>query len=146
MMLLSAMVVIAAAVPVEARGVPRPLGQRGCVVLARPVSRGDAIEPDMVEPASCSDRAPASLAYDRSTALVVAGEDLESGAYLGRVTVRAGAVVRRGATLLLVSNAGAVRVVRTVTALQSSRGGRVFVQDEDGQVFSARLASPGAGQ
>lgn len=146
MILLSALLTIAAPAPADAPVSQRSPARRGCAVLTRSVSRGDVIEPDMVESVSCSDRAPASLTYDRSTALVVAGDDLQSGTYLGRVSVRAGAVVRKGATLRLVSNAGAVRVVRTVTALQPSRGGKVFVRDEDGQVFSARLASLRAGQ
>lgn len=49
-------------------------------------------------------------------------------------------VIARGDALRLTSVAGPVRVVRPVTALQSSRGHRVFVRDADGAVFAVRVA------
>ena len=48
--------------------------------------------------------------------------------------------IKRGAVLHLTSIAGAVRIERPVTALQSSRGKRIFVRDPDGTVFAARVA------
>jgi len=54
--------------------------------------------------------------------------------------------IRRGAALHLVSRAGPVRIERSVTALQASRGKRVFVRDADGTVFAVRVAAPEAGR
>lgn len=48
--------------------------------------------------------------------------------------------IKRGAALHLTSTVGPVRIERPVTALQSSRGKRVFVRDADGTVFSVRAA------
>jgi hypothetical protein len=47
--------------------------------------------------------------------------------------------VKRGAVLHLISTVGPVRIERPVTALQSSRGKRIFVRDPDGTVFAARV-------
>jgi flagella basal body P-ring formation protein FlgA len=129
-----------ASAPARAAVPERGVGRPGCHILTRPAVRGVAIEPDMVEPVACRDQVPAALAFDRSTALAVAADDLDAGAYLGRTVIRAARGIQKGAMLRLVSTAGSVRIERTVTALQPSRGGRVFVRDEDGQVFSARLA------
>jgi hypothetical protein len=54
--------------------------------------------------------------------------------------------IRRGAALHLVSRAGPVRIERSVTALQASRGKRVFVRDADGTVFAVRVAAPEGGR
>jgi flagella basal body P-ring formation protein FlgA len=138
----------AATAPAPARAsVPeRGVGLPGCHVLTRPLPRGAAIEPDAVEAVSCRDQGAVRLAFDRATALAVAGEDLDAGAYIGRTIVRAAAPIRKGASLRLISTAGPVRIERSVTAMQPSRGGRVFVRDEDGQVYSARLADIGGVQ
>ena len=141
MSVLLAMAVAApASTPVRAAVPERGVGRPGCHVLIRPAARGVAIEPAMVEPVPCRDQAPVALRFDRSTALAVAADDLDAGAYLGRTVIRAATGVHKGAMLRLVSTAGPVRIERTVTAMQPSRGGRVFVRDEDGQVYSARLA------
>lgn len=49
--------------------------------------------------------------------------------------------IKRGEGLWLTSRAGPVRIERQVTALQPSRGKRVFVRDPDGQVFAVRVAA-----
>lgn len=48
-----------------------------------------------------------------------------------------------GQTLQLASRVGPVGIERPVTALQVSRGKRVFVRDTDGTVFSVRVATEG---
>jgi flagella basal body P-ring formation protein FlgA len=150
MIVMAALLTLTSAVPLSVRAhivMPqRGIGEPGCHVLARPVPQGATIEPDAVEPVPCRDQVAVRLAFDRSTALAVAAEDLEAGAYLGRTVIRAAAGVRKGAVLRLVSAAGPVRIERSVTAMQPSRGGRVFVRDEDGQVYSARLADIGGGR
>ncbi|MFA6114590.1 MAG: hypothetical protein WC729_11375 [Sphingomonas sp.] len=135
-----------ASVPARAAMPQRRVGQPGCHALTRPVPHGMAIEPDAVESVPCRDQVPVRLAFDRSTALAVAVDDLDAGAYLGRAAIRAATGIRKGAALRLVSTAGPVRIERSVTAMQPSRGGRVFVRDEDGQVYSARLADVGGGR
>jgi hypothetical protein len=120
--------------------------QADCYALAKPVARGGAIAPETIVPVACADRFAAPLSYDRAASLVVAGGDLEAGAYLGHVFVPGTPEVAKGATLTLVSRDGPVRIERVVTAMQSSRGGRVFVRDADGQIYSAAIAKAGAGQ
>jgi flagella basal body P-ring formation protein FlgA len=150
MIVTAVLLAVTPAAPLPAAGrasVPqRQVGKPGCHVLTRAVPRGSAIEPGLVEPVLCSDQAPAPLGFDRSTGLAVATQDMPAGAYLGRILIRASTGIRKGASLRLVSSSGQVRITRTVTAMQPSRGGRVFVRDEDGQVYSARLAAVEAAQ
>ena len=131
-----------------ARTVPLPVGDgaSGCLTLTRPAARGATITRDMVEPAACKDQPPAPLAFDRASGTVLAARDLDRGAYLGRTVISDLPGVDKGATLMLVSTQGAVRIERPVTALQPSRGGRVFVRDGDGQVYAASVAGKRAGR
>jgi len=126
----------------EARTAPLPVreGVSGCLALTRPMARGATITSEMVVPVACRDQAPAPLAFDHASGLVRAARDLDAGAYLGRTIVRDLPDVDKGATLMLVSIQGAVRIERPVTALQPSRSGRVFVRDGDGQVYAASVA------
>ena len=126
----------------EARTAPLPVreGASGCLALTRPLARGATITKDMVAPVACRDQAPAPLAFDRASGLVLATRDLDAGAYLGRTIVSDLPGVDKGATLMLVSTQGAVRIERPVTAIQPSRGGRVFVRDGDGQIYAASVA------
>ena len=126
----------------EARTAPLPVreGASGCLALTRPAARGATITRDMVEPVACRDQAPAPLAFDRASGMVMAARDLDGGAYLGRTIVSDLPGVDKGATLMLVSTQGAVRIERPVTALQPSRSGRVFVRDGDGQIYAASVA------
>lgn len=143
---MAALLTLTSAASVSAPAVQMPqrrVGQLGCHVLVRPVAHGMPIEPDMVESAPCRDQAPARLAFERSTALAVAADDLDAGAYLGRSVVRFAAGIHKGAALTLISSVGPVRIERRVIAMQPSRGGKVFVRDEDGQVYSARLTDIG---
>jgi hypothetical protein len=52
--------------------------------------------------------------------------------------------IKRGAALHLTSTAGPVRIERSVTALQTSRGKRIFVRDADGTVFAVRVGAGAA--
>ncbi|GAA0303170.1 hypothetical protein GCM10009087_11200 [Sphingomonas oligophenolica] len=122
----------------EARVAPLPDRERaGCLALTRSVARGATITRESVGPVACRDQVPAPLAFDRASGLVVAARDLDAGAYLGRTIIRDLPDVAKGATLMLVSTQGAVRIERPVTALQPSRSGRVFVRDGDGQIYAA---------
>jgi hypothetical protein len=122
-------------------------GQRGaeprddCAVAASAVTAGIALTYDMVSPATCRDESVTAVMFDRRAGVAIAKHDLAAGAYLGRLIAAKTAGVRKGMQVNLVSSAGPVRVERLVTAMQDGRGRRVFVRDEDGQVFSARLGA-----
>lgn len=111
----------------------------GCHALARPVPRGAPIDAGVVEAVPCRSVKPAPVAFDRASGLAVAATDLGAGAYLGRTFIREHRGVRKGDVLRLVSTVGPVRIERVVTAMQPSDGARVFVRDQDGQVYSAPL-------
>ncbi|MEO9130656.1 MAG: hypothetical protein ABI240_05550 [Sphingomonas sp.] len=126
----------------EARTAPLPVreGISSCLALTRPTAHGATITRDMVETVACRDQAAAPLTFDRTSGLLLAARDLDVGAYLGRTIIRDQPDVDKGATLMLVSTQGAVRIERPVTALQPSRSGRVFVRDGDGQIYAASVA------
>lgn len=115
-----------------------------CLALARDVARGAAIEAGMIERVACRNQALASFAFDRASGLVRAGRDLPAGAYLGRTYIPQSAGIRKGESLHLISSVGPVRVERSVTAMQASRGRRIFVRDAEGQVYSVPVAETGA--
>lgn len=54
--------------------------------------------------------------------------------------------IARGEAIRLVSTAGPVRIERAVTALQDATGARIFVRDEDGQVFAVRIGATRAAE
>ncbi|HEX9933319.1 MAG TPA: hypothetical protein VGB08_10805 [Allosphingosinicella sp.] len=112
-----------------------------CAALAAPVEAGGAIAgEDLVEVPCEAGAAAAAVRFDRSTGNVRAAGDLDAGAYLGRLVVADGAAVEAGAALTLVSTVGPVTVARPVVAMQTGRrGARLFVRDEDGQVFAVRF-------
>ena len=121
--------------------VDRTHATAGCHVLSRPVPRGAPIEPSAVEAAPCRSGKSAPVAFDRASGETVAAADLGAGTFLGRILIRAHRGVRKGDVLRLISTIGPVRIERAVTAMQPSDGGRVFVRDQDGQVYSAPLAA-----
>lgn len=110
-----------------------------CNALSAPISAGSAIDRTLVMPVACSTARPAAVTFDRATSLPRARTDLAAGTYLGRIELRATGL-RKGEATSLVSTVGPVRIVRAVTTLQASRGRRVFVRDDEGQVFSVRRA------
>lgn len=112
----------------------------GCTALAASVSSGVLIDSAMIVPATCSKAPPARLSFDRALALPRATTALAAGAYLGRLRAHGDDGMHVGEPLQMVSAIGPVRIVRDVTAMQASRGRRVFVRDADGQVFSVRRA------
>lgn len=137
-LVLAAMPAITAAAGGEARTRTLPPAG-GCRRLTVDVADGREIPPEAIEPDDCVAAKPGAVRFDRATGASLADGDLAAGSYLGRISAVAPAAVARGAILSLVSTAGPVRIVRQVTALQPSRGGRVFVRDGDGQVFAVTL-------
>ncbi|WP_420606040.1 hypothetical protein [Novosphingopyxis sp.] len=104
------------------------------------------IDTDMLETAACRDKAPRpALDYDRVTGAIRASEAIETGAYLGRLTLPR-FTVDAGDDITLLSIAGPVRIERTVRALQPGRAGTpLFVTDADGNVFPIELANADEG-
>ncbi len=116
-------------------------GDRSCAVLGSPVALGEAVTPDDVTPAACDPASPTGpVRYSREDGSTRAAADLAVGTYMGRLSARAPAEVTRGSGLTIVSSIGAVTIRREVEALQPARrGGRLFVRDEDGEIFSLPL-------
>lgn len=114
-----------------------------CFVLVAPVAKGEAITPDLVAEASCGESRPGSVGFDRAAGGAVALASLPAGTRLGHIAPLSAPGIGKGTALRLVSLAGPVRVERQVTALQPSRGRRVFVRDADGRVFAAPLQNGG---
>ena len=78
---------------------------------------------------------PGEMVFTLAPQAVPAAAELDRAAAVELPAVKA------GAKLTLVSQAGRVRLEREVTALQPGRaGGRVFVRDGDGEIFSVTVA------
>jgi hypothetical protein len=88
--------------------------------------------------------APAPIIFDRGASIVRTRRPVAEGDYLGAIAVPPHAFPDTGDALTLTSRLGAASVTRAVTALlPAPHGGAVFVEDGDGDVFSAPLgASP----
>lgn len=54
--------------------------------------------------------------------------------------------IGKGEAIRLVATMGPVRIERVVTALQDASGSRIFVRDEDGQVFAVRIGATRAAE
>ncbi|WP_034158880.1 hypothetical protein [Sphingomonas sp. ERG5] len=117
-----------------------------CAISTASVARGAALTADIIAPAACREDGAASIVFDRRANVALAGSDLAAGAYLGRLATPRVKGIRKGEPLTLVSTVGPVRIDRVVTAMQDGNGKRIFVRDQDGQVFAAplRLAVEGS--
>lgn len=115
----------------------------GCFATARDVPQGAVLRAEDLVAVDCrEDSTRTRLGYDRAARAPVANAPLAAGTYLGRVAPPSGAMVAPGEQLTLRSSAGPVIIERTVTALQLGRsGGRLFVRDAQGQVFSVRYVA-----
>lgn len=54
--------------------------------------------------------------------------------------------IAKGEAIRLVATMGPVRIERVVTALQDASGSRIFVRNEDGQVFAVRIGATRAAE
>lgn len=123
---------------VDAARLPAALARR--IVLRLPAHR-QAITLSRVALASLVERVAPELS-------VAAGAgDIKFVAPKAPGVVAAAAVappppsIAKGEAIRLVSTAGPVRIERAVTALQDATGSRIFVRDEDGQVFAVRIGA-----
>jgi len=113
-----------------------------CFRLRQKVARGGVVGPEMAAPAPCSGQPSAMLRF--ADGALHATADLFPGDYLGAVHLTGRPAVQKGDALQIVSTVGPIRVVRAVTAMQDGRNGRrIFVRDEDGQVFAAPMPRSG---
>lgn len=110
----------------------------GCAATITSVPSGVVIERAMVAPATCTAAPAARVSFDRGLALSRSVTTLPTGTYLGRLRARGDYGMHAGEMAQVVSTIGPIRIVRDVTAMQASRGRRVFVRDADGQVFSVQ--------
>lgn len=116
-----------------------------CYSAARSIAADDLVAADALSVTACADEmAPAPVRYDRVHGVTRASSELEDGAYLGRIASPERAQADSGDELSLVASIGPIRIERKVWAVQPSLGGRVFVRDENGVVFSAPLHPEGA--
>ncbi|MFT3727132.1 MAG: hypothetical protein QM759_04845 [Terricaulis sp.] len=110
-----------------------------CFRTTRAIAAHAAINTDAIALTPCEATPSPGLDYDHVSGRLSAGGDIAQGGYLGRLDA-APAAPDIGAPLTLNIVVGPVRVQRQVTALQSgARSQRIFVRDEDGQVFRVPL-------
>ena len=139
------MLVMIAVLAMSAGALPGP----ACAATLRDIAVGEPIAVDAIAPVDCrTDRQPTRrLRFDRQTGSVMAGEALPAGTYLGRLLVSDAPTLPKGARLALRATSGPAIVERQVTTLQSARSGqRVFVRDDNGNVFAAALVIAEAGR
>lgn len=112
-----------------------------CYEAARPVAAGTVLVEADVRKAACVSAPKRELRFKRLDHVIVAGEPLQAGDYLGEIAPLPSRAVVRGAPLVVRSSAGPVVIERAVTAMQNGRSGqRIFVRDAAGAIFSVPLA------
>lgn len=113
----------------------------GCFAASRELPAGSVLSAGDVVVSPCrpvSKRVP--LRYDRLAGAPVAAAVIPAGTYLGRLAPLAQVRIEKGQRLTLRSASGPVVIEREVVAMQSGApGGRVFVSDASGRVFSVRV-------
>lgn len=112
-----------------------------CYSLSVPVDEGAILSQGDVERVPC---APSShqtpLTFDRRVGAVRVTAPLSAGTFLGQLSLPAERFADHGDRLLVGVNVGPVRIFRSVSVVEPSAfGDGVFVQDEDGGVFSVPL-------
>ncbi len=116
-------------------------GSVACYEAARPVAAGPILVEADVRRVPCASAPKRPLRFDRVDHVIVVGEALQAGDYLGPVAPLPSQAVVRGMPLVVRSSAGPAVIERAVTAMQSGRAGqRIFVRDATGTIFSAPLA------
>lgn len=117
--------------------------QGNCFVAVSGIAAGAVLTTADVAKADCQAAPVTRLRYDRA-GLVLSGEAMPAGAYLGRLPALPERAVGKGVSLTLRSRSGPVTIERSVTAMQPARsGGKLFVRDESGSVFAAPLTLAG---
>lgn len=117
-----------------------------CQALSHHIPSGDTIDRADVVPVACGEPVVGvPLSFDKLHQKLRATSHLAAGRKLGRIDIPASAPIEAGDTLTLVASVGPVTVERSVTALQpGGPGGRVFVQDGEGQVTSVAIMTTGS--
>ena len=115
-----------------------------CYGARRAIGADEAISTDDVERAPCSPRARAPVRYEPMHGLMRATEDIAAGELLGRMMAPPPPITEAGREMTLRIAIGPVMIERSVETVQPSRGGAIFVRDQDGHVFSAPMNAQGA--
>lgn len=122
---------------------PKPVRSSGfaCYATEIPVAAGEGLTLEHVVETDCSEaERVAPVIYDRQTGVVRAEVGLSENDYLGRIFLPDGDYADAGDAMLLVARIGSVTIERNVHAIQPSLGeSRVFVEDEDGRIFSVAV-------
>jgi hypothetical protein len=114
--------------------------QANCIAAAQYIAAGRALSSVNTIATPCrADAGPAPIRFDRRAGLARANTDVAAGAYLGQLFAPSGAFADTGDELVLVVARGPVRIERRVWAAQPALGAAVFVRDEDGNAFRARI-------
>lgn len=125
---------------IQLRPPRQAVAHQSCYAARRPIELGAAISAEHLEQAACATRARTGLVrYDRAAGVARATQPIIAGDHLGRMMASPPAA-EAGDELTLTVALGPVTIQRTVQAVQTSRGGAVFVRDADGRVFPARLS------
>ena len=110
----------------------------GCVAAKRSFRQSEVIWEQDLFPAPCPSNPRSSVLWDRTKNVVVAAQETQMGALLGRVSGRTRPIVMEGEKLSLIVRMGAISIERPVTVLTKSKlGAPILVRTDDGKVFSA---------
>lgn len=125
-------------------GPPRPdkagAPDADCLRLVSAIPTGRVIRPEDAAPASC-DGVAAPVSFDRVSGVVRAGADLRPGDNLGRLFIP-DVVGDKGDEVTIYVAVGPVVITRQVEALEPAKSGeRLFVRDQEGDVFSVPFRS-----
>lgn len=120
-----------------APGFPSP-----CLRARTALSSGATPRLTDFDPAPCNDVGDAAFRFDRDHHVPRAARDIRVGETVRPWADASGDRIQPGDALTFRVDAGPVRIVRQVIALQAARPGqRLFVKDSDGQIFSAPYES-----
>jgi hypothetical protein len=117
-----------------------PLASSACLKSLAPLAQDEVPSSNRFAPAACPAQAiPAAFYYDRASGAARAARAIATGEVVSRFPEYARDVVEPGQHVTLAVTIGAVRVERTVEALQEARPGEwLFVRDDEGHIFSVR--------
>jgi flagella basal body P-ring formation protein FlgA len=153
-MVVAASVMLAAALSASAAFAEAPqqpasvstTSDSACLRVLTPIAEGRVPDSADFQPVLCPPHRPApAFRYDTVTHATRATRPLAQNEVVPVFSEFGAKLVLPGQMLQLVTQSGAVRIIRQVEAMQAARSGeRLFVKASDGQIFSARYeaASP----
>lgn len=113
-----------------------------CVVTLRDLDAGEHVTLDAVRHVPCrGNNIPKEhVSFDRSTRSAIVPRSIPVGTYLGQLWPHKTPILPKGSRMTLRAMSGPAIVEREVVTLQPGRSGeRIFVRDDNGNVFAASL-------